>query len=543
MGMLDEAAQSPPDVLARELPSNAALLTVDILLRRAARSHAARPAVIDEDRTLSYAELDAETDAFACALLALGVRKGDRLGLLLLNQWQFFVAYFAVARLGAVVVPINHRLVPSEIDYQLSRASCSVLIYASDFEEVVEVLDTSRFVRIPAGGELSAAARGSLEELVGRYRGQQPRPSWSVLAEDPNGVWFTSGTTGLPKGATTTHASALWAANALALSVGLSERHRLLGTAPLFHRGPMEGLHLAGFLVGAPHVLLRRFDAGDMLRMIEKHRITHAFIVPTMTSLVLGRPDRADYDLSSIEGWFSASARLPGIYRDRLVAETSLRPDRVFDAYGITESLLITMLHPLDAGLRPESVGCPVPGVLLQIVDAERKEVTAGTIGEISVAAPSIASGYLGMPEEWAAVTFAQDGRTWYCSGDLGFVDEEGFLHLVDRAKDMVVTGGENVYSAEVERVLSDVPGVADVAVIGMPHERWGEAVTAVVVREPGPVVTEEELLAYCEHRLAAYKRPRTTVFVDVLPRNSFGKIQKQRIRELLGGERTREKG
>lgn len=514
--------------------SNTELLTIDTLVRRGALSYGRRTAILDEDWELTYGELDTETDAFSVALLALGVVKGDRIALLLPNQWQYFVAYFAVVRIGALVVPVNHRLVPAEIDDQLARARCRVLVHGHEFATVVDALRgaSARHRIVVGGGARVETTR--FEDLLDAHRGQRPQHEWEVAAEDPSGIWFTSGTTGVPKGAVTTHASALWAAAGLALAVGLSDRHRLLATAPLFHRGPTEGLHLAGFLLGTPHVMMRRFDAGAMLRAIEEHRITHAFVVPTMGSLVLDHPERADRDLTSMQGWFSASAPLPPDHRGRLETETTLPPGRLFDAYGITESLMIAMLHPEDARTRPTSVGRPVPGVLLRIIDGGLQEMPCGSVGEIAVAAPSVAAGYLDMPDAWGAVTYEQDGRTWYRSGDLGYVDPDGFLYLVDRVKDMVVSGGENVYSAEVERVLGKVPGIAEVAVVGTPHERWGECVTAAVVRSPGAELDADAVLAFCEDRLAPYKRPRSIVFVESLPRSSFGKVQKHALKNQL---------
>jgi acyl-CoA synthetase (AMP-forming)/AMP-acid ligase II len=206
---------------------------------------------------------------------------------------------------------------------------------------------------------------------------------------------------------------------------------------------------------------------------------------------------------------------------------------RIFNAYGITESLLNTSLWPQDAAAHRGSVGRPVPGVLLRVVDRNRQPVAPGTVGEIAIAAPSMASTYLGKPDAWAAATFAADGRTFYLSGDLGRLDTDGYLYIVDRAKDMVISGGENVYSAEVERVLASQPGIAEAAVVGLADERWGECVTAVVVREAGSDASAEENIAGCAGRLAAYKHPRRVFFVPALPRNAFGKVRKDQVRAL----------
>jgi acyl-CoA synthetase (AMP-forming)/AMP-acid ligase II len=517
---------------------NADKMTIDSLVRRAALAFPAKPAVQDAHRALTYGELDGEIDALTVALFELGVRKGDRVASLFFNDWQAVVAYFATLRLGALVVPINHRLVAAEIAFQLNAAECGVLVYADEFEPTVVQLRGGVPVKhwIAAGVSDPDAGDLRLERLLDDHRGRTPRLPWSVEGGDPSGIWFTSGTTGDPKGAVTTHASGLWAAIGMALAFGMTEQNRLLGVAPMFHRGPMEVFHVAGFLLGCSHVLMHHFEPMGMLRMIEEHRLTHGFIVPAMTFAVLNHPDRGDYDLSSMEGWVSASASLPEEYRSRLESETTLRPGKIFNAYGITESLLNTVLWPADAPAHPGSVGRAVPGVLLRVLDADRRSVATGEVGEIAIAAPSIATSYLGMADMWDAVTFEEHDRLWYLSGDLGRFDADGYLYIVDRVKDMVITGGENVYCVEVERVLIAHPGILDVAVIGVADERWGECVAAAVVRSPGADVTPADILEFCDGRLAPYKRPKQIFFVDALPRNSFGKVQKQRVRAMVAG-------
>jgi acyl-CoA synthetase (AMP-forming)/AMP-acid ligase II len=517
---------------------NAEAITIDSLVRQGSISFPSRVAVSDTERTLTYGELDAEVDALACALIDLGVGKGDRVGSLLFNQWQAFVTYFAVVRIGALIVPVNHRLVTAEISFQLAQAECGVLVYDRDLEPVLAGLRGTVPVKhwIAAGTPNPGAGEPGLQSLLDSYRGQHPDPGWAVAAADPSGIWYTSGTTGDPKGAVTTHSSALWAASAMALVMSLTERHRLLSVAPLFHRGPMEAYQLAGFLVGASHFPMRRFDAEQMLRLIQDRAITHGFIVPSMTHAVLSLPRRGQYDLSSVQAWLTASAPFPEEYRGRLQSETTLPPGRVFNAYGITESLLNTSLWPQDAPGHPGSVGRAVPGVLLRVVDGERQPVPPGTVGEIAIAAPSIATTYHGKAQAWEAVTFRAQGRTWYLSGDLGRLDDDGFLYIVDRVKDMVISGGENVYSAEVERVLITLPGVAEACVVGVADARWGECVAALIVRAPGSPVTGEEIIAGCEGRLAAYKRPRRVFFASSIPRNAFGKVRKHEVRELVAG-------
>lgn len=528
---------------------NVSQMTIDGLLRRAAEVYGAKTSIIDGATELTFAELDALVDAFACALSELGVVKGDRVAALFYNQWQFQLTYFATMRLGALIVPVNNRLVADEIAYQLDDAAVKAVVYAAEFDELVSEVAAATSVQHWIGAATAPEAVVStmaLEPLVERHRGRRPVVRESVEHLDPSGIWYTSGTTGQPKGAVVSHASTIWAATSLALATRMTHDSRVLAVAPMFHRGPMETSHVASFLLGCTQAMLTTFGPDKLLRAIEEHRATHAFIVPAMTFAVLNLPGCGDYDLTSVRCWLTASAHFPEEYRARLESMTTLPPDTVFNAYGITESLLVGVLSPEEAAHHPGSVGLPVYGARVRILDGERRTVPAGTVGEITVATPAIASTYAGQQEAWDAATFVDDGAEWYLSGDLGYLDSDGFLYIVDRSKDMVISGGENVYSAEVEKALVSLEGVAEVAVIGLPDERWGEAVTAVVVRKPSIELDATAVIEYCAGRLAGYKRPRRVVFVDALPRNSFGKVRKDVLRgqhsELDGGSRREDR-
>lgn len=510
--------------------------TIDALVRRNAAAYPNRASIIDGERSLTYAEFDAEIDALARALVELGLAKGDRVAVMFLNDLEFLLSYFAVLRTGAVVVPINHRLVTDEIGYQIDDAACRFFIYSSQFEEVVrplrETCSIEQWICAAASGDTFA-----LDDLVRSHRGRGFDVPWTVSDKDPCGIWYTSGTTGRPKGAIVTHGSSVWSGVAMATTTGLSSASRILATSPLFHRGPMETLQLAGFLVGSTHVLMNRFAPADLLGLLEQHKITHAFIVPAMTHAVLNLPSRGDFDLSSIECWLTASAPFPEEYRSRLEAETTLRPGHIYNGYGITESLLNTVLRPADAHAHRGSVGQSVPGTDLDIVDPLGASCPVGSVGEVALAANSIATGYNMEQAAWDAVIYERGGRTWYRSGDLGYRDAEGFLYLVDRTKDMVISGGENVYSAEVEQILLTHPDVEQVAVIGTPHEQWGECVTAVVVPRFSSPLTLRDLVKFGEGAIASYKQPRRLILVDDLPRNAFGKVVKGEVRRLVAEE------
>ncbi|GAA4753310.1 long-chain fatty acid--CoA ligase [Nocardioides endophyticus] len=522
-------------------------LTLEGLVRNAASAYPVKDAFIDGDVHLTFSEFDRLVDVFAAVLRDRGVGPGDRVAGLLFNQWEFSLTYFATLRLGAVIVPLNHRLVASELAFQVKDAGVRVLVFAGEFAAVAHNLhqrgSADVWIVVPSAAgdhwdrdvEWGSFAPESLPELLDAYAGASPSVGSPVAAGDASAIWYTSGTTGRPKGAIVTHASTLWAASSLALTTRMNHHSRLLAVAPMFHRGPTDTMHIACFMLGATQTMLRSFSPTGLLKAIEDNRSTHAFIVPAMTFGVLGLPGRGDYDLTSMECWMSASAPLPVEYQGRMQEETTLPAGRFYNAYGITEALLIGTLLPEQMDRAP-SVGRAVPMCRVQILDGERRALGPGEVGEIVVATPAMASGYVGHPEDWAAVTFERDGLAWYASGDLGYVDAEGYLYIVDRAKDMVISGGENVYSAEVEEVLVGAPGVAEVAVIGTPSEQWGEAVTAVIVLEEGADASVARVEEYCSGRLAGYKRPKVIRFVEALPRNSFGKVRKDQLRrDALG--------
>lgn len=514
---------------------NVSRMTIDSLLHQSAVNSPHQIAVQAPDWRLTYLELDQRVTHLAAGLIGLGVTPGDRVAIMFLNDINYLVSYFAVLRAGAVVVPISTRLVTHEVTYQINHSESRVVLHGGEFADLLaEVAATDgSVVRHLIGAVDGISGRASIAEITERGRQAVTGLTLPVVGHaDVAGIWYTSGTTGVPKGAIATHASSIWSAVGMALVVGVTSRSQVLAPAPLFHRGPMETLTLAGFLMGATHHLMAQFDPRGLLRSIEEFGITHSFIVPTMTYGVLNLPDRAEFNLASMECWLTASAPFPEDYRDRLEAETTLREGHVFNAYGITETLFNACLDPSQVQGHRGSVGRAVPGTMMKIVDSQRCPVGSGEVGEIAISGASIASGYVGDEEAWKAVTYDDHGRTWYLSGDLGRSDDDGYIYLVDRAKDMVISGGENVYSAEVEGVLQGHPAIAEVAVVGTPHERWGECVTAVVSLHEGANLTTEELDDYCHDRLASFKRPRRLFVIDVLPRNGFGKVRKNQVRD-----------
>ncbi|MBS4730339.1 AMP-binding protein [Mycobacterium sp. SM1] len=516
--------------------------TIDSVLRRSARAFPAKPAVIDGARSLTYGQLDEKVDALAHALVKLGLCKGDRVGVLFDNQWEMCCVYFALARIGALMVSLNARWLPGEIIYPVSDAACKAVIYATRFDSVIADVRpaVNCGIWISDGDEPAPSATDCMEGLINRSADQRLLKAWTVGESDDSGIWYTSGTSGRPKGAVVRHASSVWSAVATALCLRMDERSRLLAVAPMFHRGAMEDFHLAGFLVGATHVMLPRFDPAAMLEMIETHRITHAFIVPTMTWHVLSLPTKDQYDLASMRAWMTASAPFPDEYRLRLERETTLPRNVVFNCYGATESLLNTFLPPEAAASKAGSVGWPVPGTLVHIVSPSgQAPLPGGDIGEVVTSTLTGARTYWGLPDAWDAVTFQAEDRIWYRTGDLGYLDEDGCLYIVDRCKDMIISGGENVYSVEVETALLQHPAIAEVAVVGLPDDRWGETVAALVVAKHPRAICPDDVIRWSRSKLAGYKCPTKVVFADALPRNSFGKLQKQKVKAMVCGGLT----
>ncbi len=507
-------------------------LTTDSILRATAAARPDHIAIEQGALRLTYRQLDEAVDRLAAHLHQAGLARGDRIAYLFANQWEILAAYHAIGRLGAVVVSLNYRLTPAELDYQLSRTTARALLYDESFGPALAELPASLRASIylisagaPADGPPPQA---TMAGIMAGPRG--PVPDAAVRGADDSGIWFTSGTTGRPKGAIVRHASSVASAEVTAQVCRVTERCRFLATAPMFHRGAMEDMHLAVTMVGGTHVLLPRFQARRALEMIESERISHAFIVPTMARMMVDEPGCEQFDLGSMERWISASAPFPAELAARVRQRLRLAENVVMDVYGITESLLNTHCQPAEKLARPTSVGRPVPKMQLRIVDAADRPLAAGEVGEIVTAGPTTFRSYLSDAEAFRAAVFSAEGRTWYRTGDVGYLDRDGFLHIVDRKKDMIITGGENVYCVEVEAAIATHPGVAEVAVVGWPDEVWGERVVAVVVARPGVALAAAEITAWCA-TIAPYKRPREIRFVDALARNSFGKIQKAVLR------------
>jgi fatty-acyl-CoA synthase len=505
-----------------------AMLTLGEVVRRQAQPETCgpKPALIQGGERVTYAELFARVNRTARALLRLGVQKGDRVGLLGRNSIEYAVAYFALARIGAIVVPVNFWYRGEEVRYACAQSGCSALLAEAGFADLVEGVrgqlpDVRRSVYFGAGAE----RRGpSLAELAAAEPADEPPVA--VGEDDPSVIIFTSGTTGFPKGATFTHRRQVLHSTVFALETGLAERDVALLIYPLFHVGGVDCLLLPALIAGSTVVVMDRPEPRDVLLAIEGTRATFVFCVPTVWRRLVRELEAAPRDVSSVRICLSSSDT---ITRDTLVAIKEHFGAPVIQLYGLTEACVVThFLKPEHHESRLGSVGRPHPFVDVRLVDEVGRDVPPGEVGQILMRGPTVMAGYWNMPDRTAEAI--RDG--WLHSGDLGRVDEDGFLYIMGRAKDMIVSGGENIYPAAIERVLREHPEVQDAAVVGLPDPEWGEAVCAVVVPREGARPEPAGIAAFVRERLAGYNRPKHVVLADALPvTTATGKVQKAELR------------
>ncbi len=481
----------------------------------------------DGGSSLTFGQLNERTNKLANALMKLGVKKGDRIAYLFPNTSTFFEVHFAVAKIGAVGVPLNVRLVGRELHYQIHHADAVAVIFHGAFAKTVssiqkELPTVRHFIGEGCEGE------GVLDYETVLQEGDGRDPDVAVGLYDPNVVLYTAGTTGVPKGAVLSHKNSLFNAMAMIMDYGMRHEDVLQVVPPLYHSASLNGFAVTGVLLGATQVLHATVDLGGIFQSIQNHRITFTWGPATLWRMLLAYPERDQYDTSSVRMVINGAMYMPAEMRRAVLA---MFPNAAMgDTYGMTEaSPCTTILRPEDVLRKPASVGVPLTICDVKIFDDEGREVPPGTVGEI-VNRGNFMMGYDKNPE--ATAQAIRNG--WYYTGDLGRKDEEGFIYLVDRKKDMIVTGGENVYSREVEEVIAAHPGVFEAAVVGLPDERWGEKVTAVIVPKPGAPLTEEDVLNHCRQNLAGYKCPKTILFRPELPKSAAGKILKKDIRETL---------
>ncbi|MGC9420137.1 MAG: acyl-CoA synthetase [Rhodovulum sp.] len=499
------------------------------MLRRSAGRVPNKTALVFRDRTDSFAELDAAVNRAANALAAQGIAKGDRVALFTHNNRAFVVLRFALARLGAVTTPINFMLNASDVAYILRHSGACMLIAEDALcpiadDALAEIgLTMPKFV-IPHAGVEAPQGWAPVSEILDHADESEV---WrDIGSDDPIQMMYTSGTESRPKGALLT-SGALYAQYASCIIDGeMSEDAVSLHCLPLFHCAQLDCFLSPDIYLGVTSILHDRADPAEMLEASETHRVTKLFCPPTVWIALLRHPDFDRRDLSSLNvGYYGAS-----IMPTAVIEELSQRLPRMrlFNFYGQTEMApLATILKPADQLRKLGSAGRPALNVETRVVDDEDNPVPVGEVGEIVHRSPHLISEYYNDPEKTAEAF--RNG--WFHSGDLGRFDEEGYLYVVDRKKDMIKTGGENVASREVEEAIFRHPDVAEVAVFGVPHPKWIEAVTAVVVPKAGARLSAEDMMTYCRDTLAHFKAPKHVEIVDQLPKNASGKILKRDLR------------
>ena len=505
--------------------------TVRELIQRNADYFPDREAHVCGDRRLTFAQFADRTFRLAGGLYSLGLRRQDRVAILSLNRLEYYECYGAAEVGGFILAPVNFRLAPAEVAYMLRDSAARILVFEAQYASVVDELrpelrNVERYICIGEGCPDWAVP---FESVVAE--GSAQGPPIRVRPEDYVYLWYTSGTTGKPKGVPWRQHAACGSAQMSAVATEFTGQTRLLQVTPLFHIGG-KGYSAGAAWAGGAVVLHRSFDPVAMLETIQRERITMTFMVAAMLQAVLDVPQLRSYDLSSMRMICTAAAPIPVPLLKR--AMDLLGP--IFSVqYGCTELGSITVLprdevNPTgtpDDIRRLGSVGHPVPEIECRLLDDAGRVCPAGTPGEVVVRSPTMLDGYWNNSP--ASLEAIRDG--WYHTGDIGVTDQQGYIFLIDRKKDMIISGGENIYSREVEEALARHPGVFDCAVIGVPHPKWVEAVKAIVVAKPGHVLTEVDLIAHCKGVIASYKCPKSVDFVAELPRMATGKLNKPELR------------
>ncbi|MBM4335475.1 MAG: long-chain-fatty-acid--CoA ligase [Deltaproteobacteria bacterium] len=519
-------------------------LLVDDFLRRAAQVYPEKLAVVDGERRFSYRELAARVNRLARALQRLGVGPGDRVCILSPNSHFFLESFYATSWIGAILVPLNYRLLAADHEYILNHAGVATVLVDWEYVEVVDGirprLSTVRSYVVAQ--ESGAAPAGWLDwNALLAVESDEPPPAPARSENDVVSLNYTSGTTARPKGVMLTHRNCYLNAYNLIAHLRISHDDVELWTLPMFHCNGWGGVYaLTG--MGGTHVVLRSIDAKRIYELIEQNGVTFACMAPAVLRTVLDYPDKAKHEIATKPRFTVAGAPPPAAFIERL--ETELGWDFI-QIYGLTETApVLTVSHPdfateKEDWARRSRAGVPALGVEIAVLDANEQPVPRDgkAVGEVCARSNVVFAGYWLQPEETAAAVYGG----YFHTGDLAVWDEIGSIHIVDRKKDVIISGGENISSPDIEAALFRHPAVLECAVIGVPHEKWGETPKALVVLRPGSSADEKELIAFCREHLAHFKCPTSVDFMDALPRTATGKLQKFMLREKYwkGGRRV----
>lgn len=495
-------------------------------LEKNARNQPNRTAIVFKDKTYTYKEYNERVNQIANALIHFGVKRGDHIALMMKNSDMFAFVYYAILKAGAVAVPINFRLTAKEASYIIDDSDSIIVFCDEDLAETIQkACEGNEKVRlqIVVGDE-----KKENQILLSSFQSTlTANPEVGVEESDDAEIMYTSGTTGLPKGVVLDHHRVIHVALGTIIMFKMGPEDRLLHLAPLFHCAQLNLFLVTGTMLGCLHVIRQEFDPVQTLKDIDEYKISLFFGVPTMYNFLLQVPNREQYDLSSVKRCGYGAAPMPVALLEK--AMEMFGTDQFYNMCGQTEGgpggvYLLPEEHKTKMG----ASGRANYSTDVRVVDENGEDVKPGEVGEFIIRTESVMKGYYKKPEETAKVL--RDG--WLYTGDLAQIDEDGYITLVDRKKDMIISGGENVYSTEVEHVIYKHPDILEAAVIGVPHEVWGEAVAAVIVPKEGKKIDLEELQQFCRKELAGYKVPRVMYEVDQLPRNASGKVLKYELRE-----------
>jgi acyl-CoA synthetase (AMP-forming)/AMP-acid ligase II len=495
-------------------------------LLKTTRRYPDKVAVIFEGRSWTYREFNNRVNRLAGVFSSMELSKGEKVAILARNGNEYLEAYYALAKLGIWMVPINYRLQPPEIAIRLVHSDAKALILGLEYVEKFQGLEPevrkSFAERILVLGDSCPQGMYPYEELLEKSTEQEPQTF--IEPEDPLYIGYTAGTTGRSKGAIITNRAIVSGFLYKILDYGFTKNDISLNPGPFWHSAPRDfaSMHL---YLGGTAVIMREFRVEEFLPLVERYRVTNGYLVPTMYQMIIDFSGNDRYDTSSLRTLLSGGSALPTPLKEECLRRFG---PILHEFYGATETRIMTNIFPEEMGRKIRSVGRPIWDVEIRILDNEGKELPPGKVGEIYINGPSLFSGYYKNEEK----TRESHRGGWFTLGDMGKVDEEGYLYIVDRKQDMVISGGENIYPSEIEDVLRAYPKVAEAAVIGVPHQKWGEVLKAFIILKPGAVANEEEILNYCSTRLADYLKPKSVEFVTEFPRNPVGKILKRVLRK-----------
>jgi fatty-acyl-CoA synthase len=529
--------QEAKDRQALELTLAKRLLVGETITRNS-RRFPDKEALIYGDIRLTYKQFNSRINQLAHALMGLGIKKGSKVAILSFNCNQFLETYYALAKIGAVAVPLNFRLHPEELTYMVDNSDAEAFMMGEAFVETVkgtqkDLPKVKHYISIT-----ERPVQGMLHYETWIAKSPDDEPLVLVDEEDPAFIMYTAGTTGKPKGAVITHKNeiVMWMLVGPLVYAEVGEpvgeilKYRICSPPPVFHLAAF-GFCQFCFFQGLTVILPKEvFDPAEIMTLIQKERIGAILMIPAMATFLMMLPDLDKYDASSLKVWITGAAILPTETRRQI--EKNFPSVKIFDIFGQTEmSPVVSCLPPSESEGRETSVGRVIPGIEMRVVDDGDNDVPLGAVGEAVYRGPTAMKEYYKNPE---ATAEAMRGG-WFHGGDLVRQDAEGYIYVVDRKKDMIISGGENIYPAEIEEILYRHPKIMECAVIGVHDLEWGESVKACVVCRPGEVLTEKEVIDYCKQHLASYKKPKSVDFMDSLPRTPTGKVLKRVLREKYG--------